>query len=86
MRVEGAERVAATFRHRTQVLEGVAFQCDEVIQAMVADSGAALAKIRVDGGVAQSDMLCGFQADVPTPGGTHRILRRCASTSGIGGD
>ncbi|MBI2016809.1 MAG: glycerol kinase GlpK [Candidatus Rokubacteria bacterium] len=45
-------------------LEAIAFQSRDVLEAMVADAGLALAELRVDGGAAANDFLCQFQADV----------------------
>jgi glycerol kinase len=45
-------------------LEAAAYQTREVIAAMVADSGAAIGALKVDGGMAANDLLMQFQADV----------------------
>ncbi len=45
-------------------LEGVAFQVADLIDAMNADLGAPLSDIRVDGGMARSDLFLQFQADL----------------------
>jgi len=44
-------------------LEGIAFQVRDVIEAMVRDTGWALAALAVDGGAAGNDLLCQLQAD-----------------------
>ncbi|MGH3451865.1 MAG: glycerol kinase GlpK [Haloechinothrix sp.] len=46
------------------VLEATAFQTREVIDAMNADSGVALASLKVDGGMVVNDLLMQFQADI----------------------
>jgi glycerol kinase len=46
------------------VLEGVAMQIVDILEAMVADVGAPLAELRVDGGAARNDLLMQDQADV----------------------
>ena len=46
------------------VLEGIAHQAKEVTVCMAADTGAALTGLRVDGGVALSDELLQYQADL----------------------
>lgn len=46
------------------VLESVAFQSMEVFEAMQSDSGLQLQGLRVDGGLANSDLLLQFQADL----------------------
>jgi glycerol kinase len=46
------------------VLEATAWQTREVVDAMAADSGVALAALKVDGGMAANSLLMQFQADV----------------------
>jgi len=46
------------------VLEAVAFQTRDVVDAMIADSGAQLATMKVDGGMTANALLMQFQADV----------------------
>jgi glycerol kinase len=46
------------------VLEAVAFQTRDVVDAMAADSGATLATMKVDGGMTANSLLMQFQADV----------------------
>jgi glycerol kinase len=45
-------------------LEAIAFQSAELIEAMAADSGIALAELRVDGGATASNLLMQMQADL----------------------
>ena len=45
-------------------LEAVAWQTREVVDAMAADSGSALTRLKVDGGMTANDLLMQFQADV----------------------
>ncbi|MGH8679203.1 MAG: glycerol kinase GlpK [Burkholderiales bacterium] len=45
-------------------LESIAFQTADVLDAMHADSGIAVAELRVDGGASQSELLMQFQADL----------------------
>ena len=45
-------------------LEAVALQNCDLLAAMSADTGQALAELRVDGGMCVNDFLCQFQADV----------------------
>ncbi len=45
-------------------LESLAYQSNDVIKAMVADSGEALKQIRVDGGACANNFLMQFQADI----------------------
>jgi glycerol kinase len=45
-------------------LESLAYQSRDLVEAMVADSGRKLRKLRVDGGAAANDFLMQFQADI----------------------
>lgn len=45
-------------------LESIAYQSRDVLEAMEADSGLELKKMRVDGGAAMNDFLMQFQADI----------------------
>jgi glycerol kinase len=45
-------------------LESIAYQVADVLEAMVADAGAPVTELRVDGGAAASDLLMQFQADI----------------------
>jgi glycerol kinase len=45
-------------------LEGIAFQCHDVLRAMEKDIGKPLREIKVDGGAAANDLLLQFQADI----------------------
>lgn len=46
------------------VLEGVALQIGDILDAMAADAGRPLAELRVDGGAARNNLLMQFQADI----------------------
>lgn len=46
------------------VLEGIALQITDLLDAMAADSGRALGELRVDGGAARNDLMMQFQSDV----------------------
>ncbi len=46
------------------VLEAIAFQCRDVLDAMNLDCGTDLRELRVDGGAASNDFLMQFQADI----------------------
>jgi glycerol kinase len=46
------------------VLESIAYQTRDVLEAMNADSGLDIAELRVDGGAAANDFLMQFQADL----------------------
>jgi glycerol kinase len=45
-------------------LEATAFQTREVLDAVCADAGAALAELKVDGGMTANELLMQFQADI----------------------
>ena len=45
-------------------LEGIAFQVDELLDAMAADAGQGLPGLRVDGGASANDLLMQIQADL----------------------
>jgi len=46
------------------VVEAMAFQTRDVVDAMTADAGTPLQELRVDGGASVMDVLCRFQADL----------------------
>lgn len=45
-------------------LEGIAFQCHDILKAMEEDVGAPLQVLRIDGGAAANNLLMQFQADL----------------------
>jgi glycerol kinase len=45
-------------------LEGIAFESADLLDAMRADAGQAVAELRVDGGASRADLLMQFQADL----------------------
>ncbi len=45
-------------------LEAIAYQTNDVLQAMVEDSGQKLTELKVDGGACRNDFLMQFQADI----------------------
>ena len=45
-------------------LEGIAFQIVDLVDAMQADAGRPIRRLRVDGGAARNDLLMQFQSDV----------------------
>jgi glycerol kinase len=62
--------IAGLTRHTTRAhlaraaLEACAYQVAELVEAMGADTGAALPELRVDGGMTANDLLLQLQADV----------------------
>ncbi|HJU80917.1 MAG TPA: glycerol kinase GlpK [Acidimicrobiia bacterium] len=62
--VVGLTRFATRGHIGRAALEATAFQTQEVVEAMRADSGIALTELRVDGGMVQNEFLMQFQADI----------------------
>lgn len=62
--IAGLTRYANKSHLARAVLEAVAFQTREVVEAMEHDSGIALEILRVDGGMVGNDLLMQFQADI----------------------
>lgn len=62
--IVGLTRFATKGHLARAALESTAFQVQEVIEAMQADSGVEIAELRVDGGMVVNDMLMQFQADL----------------------
>ncbi len=60
----GLERGTGMAHIARATLEGIAFQVRDVIDAMAADTGAPIERLRVDGGAAANDLLLQFQADL----------------------
>jgi hypothetical protein len=70
-------------------LDAIALQSADLVGAMVADSGIALAELRVDGGAARNDLLMQLQADllgvpVARPRVTETTALGAAYLAGIG--
>nr|WP_076745238.1 glycerol kinase GlpK [Sphingomonas jeddahensis] len=69
-------------------LEAVAYQTLDLAEAMVADGGSRPERLRVDGGMAANDWLCGFLADltgmaVERPGDLETTARGAAFHAGL---
>jgi glycerol kinase len=62
--IAGLTRYANKAHLARAVLEAVAFQTREVVEAMEQDSGIALKVLRVDGGMVGNNLLMQFQADI----------------------
>lgn len=62
-------------------LESIAFQTNDVLQAMEADSGIHLSSLKVDGGASANNLLMQMQADI-----IHAPVRRpiCVETTAMG--
>jgi ribulose kinase len=63
------------------VLEGIAFQVRDVIEAVAADSGAPVRALRVDGGAAANDVLMQIQVR-PSAHVEHQISQLASPESG----
>ena len=62
--IAGLTRGSSAGHLARAALESIAFQVDDVVRAMKADTGLALAEVRVDGGASGSDLLMQFQSDL----------------------
>ena len=62
--ITGLTRYATRAHLCRAALEAAAYQVTDVAHAMTQDSGVALRELRVDGGMARSDFLLRFQADM----------------------
>ncbi len=62
--IAGLTRFASKAHLARAVLEAVAFQTREVVEAMEQDSRITLEVLRVDGGMVQNNLLMQFQADI----------------------
>lgn len=62
-------------------VESMAYQVNDLVQAMYQDSGIALKQLRVDGGASANDFLMQFQADILS----NEIVRpECIETTALG--
>ena len=62
--ITGLTRYANRGHLARAVLESTAFQSRDVLEAMEADSGVSLSRLKVDGGMVVNDILMQFQADM----------------------
>jgi len=62
-------------------LEGIAFQVDDVLQAMKSDSHIAIKELRVDGGGAKNELMMQFQADIS---GIPIARAACSESTALG--
>ncbi|MDH4658318.1 glycerol kinase GlpK [Corynebacterium pyruviciproducens] len=63
------------------VLEATAYQTREVLDAMVADSGVEIPRLKVDGGMVKNELLMQFQADIL---GTEVVRPKVTETTALG--
>ena len=62
--IAGLTRYATAGHIARAVLESVAYQTKDVLEAMKADAGVDLSELKVDGGMVVNDLLMQFQADI----------------------
>lgn len=62
--VTGITRGTTAAHLARATLEGIAFQVQDLLQAMAKDAPRPLGRLRVDGGAAANDLLMAFQADI----------------------
>ena len=62
-------------------LESIAFQANDVIRAMEADSGTRIHSVKVDGGASANNFLCQFLADIT---GMEVERPRCIESTALG--
>jgi glycerol kinase len=62
--ITGLTRATSRAHLVRAALESIAFQSQDLFEAMAADSKQPIAELRVDGGAAQNDFLMQFQADL----------------------
>jgi glycerol kinase len=79
--IAGLTRFSTKAHVARAALEAAAFQTFDMLEAMEADSGVALAELRVDGGMAANDLLMQFQADLL---GAPVVRPRCIETTALG--
>jgi glycerol kinase len=71
------------------IVEGIAFSVADLLDAMTKDAGRPLARLRVDGGASQNDLLMQFQSDVSSvsverPTEVESTGRGAAMLAGLG--
>ncbi len=62
-------------------LESMCYQTQDILESMQKDTGLKVQALRVDGGAAQNDFLCQFQADIL---GIDVIRPRCIESTSLG--
>ena len=79
--IAGLTRFAGKGHIARAVLEAVAYQVREVIDAMTSDSGVAILELRTDGGMVVNELLMQFQADIL---GVPVVRPRVIETTALG--
>jgi glycerol kinase len=62
--IAGLTRGSSAAHLARATLEGIAFQITDLARAMAEDAGQPLARLRVDGGASQNDLLMEFQSNI----------------------
>lgn len=79
--ISGLTRGATAGHLARAALEGIAFQVEDVLDAMSSASGVAVQELRVDGGAAANNLLMQFQANISN---TPIIRPKCLETTAAG--
>ncbi|ATQ70361.1 MULTISPECIES: glycerol kinase GlpK [Methylosinus] len=79
--IAGLTRFSTKAHIARAALEAAAFQTFDILEAMEADSGVALAELRVDGGMSANALLMQFQADML---GAPVVRPHCIETTALG--
>ena len=79
--ISGLTRGSTAAHIARAALESIAFQTADVLDVMQADSGIAIAELKVDGGAARNDFLMQFQADIM---GVPVVRPRVTETTALG--
>ncbi len=87
--ITGLTRAATRGHLARATLEGIAFSVGDLLSAMVKDAGRPLARLRVDGGASQNDLLMQFQSDISSvvverPHEIESTGRGAAMLAGVG--
>jgi glycerol kinase len=87
--ITGLTRATTAAHLARATLEGIAFEVQDLLEAMAKDAGYPLQRLRVDGGAAGNDLLMQFQADVSgvvvqRPADLESTGRGAAMLAGIG--
>ncbi len=79
--IAGLTRYATRAHIARAALESTAYQVRDVVEAMQADSGIALAVLKTDGGMVENGLLLQFQADIL---GVPVVRPKVAETTALG--
>ena len=79
--ISGLTRGTTAAHLARATLEGIAFQCYELAEAMREDSGTTIPAFKVDGGASMNDLLMQFQADLL---GVQVVRPKMVETTALG--